>query len=639
MMLRTQKLLIARLTLVAVLLGTSTLAIAATDAPAAQADLGEATFQRICAACHTTLVSRASPTSDKAPNPIEMRALPREMLRQLPPEAVLTALTSGKMQVQGSMLNDAERHAVAEYASGSHFGAAKYGAVNSEKPNLCKSPAPAVAAKTAPAWNGWGNGLDNTRFQPKATGGLTASDLPKLKLKWAFGYTNTVALRAQPTVFDHRIFVASDSGEVYSLDAKTGCTYWTYIAEATVATAPSVAAYKTPSGASGYAVYFGDRKANVYALDTRSGALLWKRKIDDHRVAGITGAPALYEGRLFVPVQGVGEEGIGSTNNYPCCTFRGSVVALDINTGAVIWKTYTVAESKPRGKTSAGVQIFGPSGGGIWSAPTVDPHRGALYVGTGNGYSDPPQPSTDAIIAMDLKTGAIRWMKQVAGPDNWAMGCAPKNPGNPACPGELGPDYDFSASPTLVHAKGRDLLIAPQKSGLVYAFDPDKQGEVVWQTRFGKGSGLGGQWGIAVEGQRVFIGTADLLTPTPGGMHAIAVADGKPIWEQPPQPKLCLKNPGQACSSGQGSAPTAIPGAVLNSGLDGGVRAYSSADGSIIWLYDTNRDFETVNGVTARGGAMDHGGPVVVDGMLYVNSGYGGFTAHPGNVLLAFGVN
>jgi polyvinyl alcohol dehydrogenase (cytochrome) len=637
MMLRIRQFLMGRLAAAAVLLGAITVAHAA-DEPT-RAALGEATFQRICAACHTTLVSRASPTSDHAPDPMVLRALPREMLRQLPPETVLGALTSGKMQAQGSMLTDAERHAVAEYASGSHFGAATYGAVSSEKPNLCKGPPPATTARSTPSWNGWGNGPGNDRFQPQSAGGLTAKDLPKLQLKWAFGYTNTVALRAQPTVFDHRIFVASESGEVYGLDARTGCTYWTYMAEATVSTAPSVAAYKTSAGQSGYAVYFGDRKANVYALDTRSGALLWKRKIDEHKVAGITGAPALYDGRLFVPVQGVGEESIGSTNNYPCCTFRGSVVALDINTGAVIWKTYTVAESKPRGKTSTGVPIFGPSGGGIWSAPTIDPRRGALYVGTGNGYSDPAQPGTDAIIAMDLKTGAVRWMKQVAGPDNWAMGCAPKNPGNPACPGELGPDYDFSSSPTLVQAKGRDLLIAPQKSGMVYAFDPDKQGEIAWQYRFGKGSGLGGQWGIAVEGDRFFIGTADLLTPTPGGMHAISLADGKPIWAQPPQPKLCLKNPGQACSSGQGSAPTAIPGAVLNSGLDGGVRAYSSTDGSIIWLFDTNRDFETVNGVTARGGAMDHGGPVVVDGMLYVNSGYGGFTAHPGNVLLAFGVN
>ncbi len=208
--------------------------------------LGEATFQRICAACHTTLVSRASPSPDHPPDPAVLRALPREMLRQLPAEAVLTALTSGKMQAQGSLLTDAERHAVAEYASGSHFGAAAYGSVNTEKPNLCKSPA--SVNKAAPAWNGWGNGLANERFQPKSTGGLTAADLPKLKLKWAFGYTNTVTLRAQPTVFGHRLFVATDSGEVYALDAKTGCTYWTYMAQAAVATAPIVAAYKTPGG-------------------------------------------------------------------------------------------------------------------------------------------------------------------------------------------------------------------------------------------------------------------------------------------------------------------------------------------------------------------------------------------------------
>ncbi len=632
---------LGRLALAAVLYSSFASAMAATletDAhKGAQPGLGEATFQRICAACHTSLVSRASPT-EHPPDEATLRALPREMLRQLSPETVLTALTSGKMQAQGSLLSDAERRAVAEYATGSHFGAAKYGSPNTEKPNSCTAHTSIAQSKDAPSWNGWGDGPANTRFQSGTRGGVTAADLPRLKLKWAFGYINTVTLRAQPAVFGHRVFVSSEPGDIYALDAKTGCTYWTYKAHGAVSTAPSIGPYKTPSGSSGYAVYVGDRNANVYALDAQTGALLWTRRVDDHRVAGITGAPALYEGRLFVPTQGVGEESIGGTNNYPCCTFRGSVTALDANTGEVAWKTYTVAESKPRGKNSAGVEVFGPSGGAIWSAPTVDARRGLLYVGTGNGYSDPPQPGTDAIIAMDLKSGAVRWMKQVAGADNWAMGCLPKNPNNPSCPGELGPDYDFSASPVLVHSQGRDLLIAPQKSGMVYAFDPDKQGEIVWQHRFGKGSGLGGQWGLAVEGERFFIGSADLLTPTPGGMHAIRIADGSPVWDTPPQPKLCLKNPGQACSSGQGSAPTAIPGAVFNDGMDGGVRAYSTQDGSILWQFDTNRDFETVNGVTARGGAMDHGGPVVVDGMVYINSGYGGFTAHPGNVLLAFGL-
>jgi polyvinyl alcohol dehydrogenase (cytochrome) len=557
------------------------------------------------------------------------------MLRQLSAEAVLTALTSGKMQTQGAALSEAERRAVAEFAAGKRFGAAAYGSAGTEKPNLCKSSQP--VSDTPLAWNGWGNGPENARFQPKARGGLTAADLPKLQLKWAFGYTNTETLRAQPTVFGNRIFVASGSGNVYALDARTGCTYWTYTAQASVGTAPVVGPYRTPTGKSGFAVFVGDGKATAYALDAQTGGLLWLRKVEEHRTAGITGGLAFHEGRVFVPVQGVGEEAAGA--NYPCCTFRGSITALSASTGEVIWKTYTVAEPKPRGKTGNALQLFGPSGGGIWSSPTIDAQRGVLYVGTGNGYSDPPQPGTDAIVAMDLKTGAIRWTRQVLEADNWSIGCAPHNPDNPACPLELGPDYDFSASPVLAHIQGRDLLVVPQKSGLVFAFDPDRQGEIVWQSRFGQGSGLGGQWGIAVEGDRFFVGTADLKTPTPGGMHAIALADGKPLWAKPPQPRLCLKIPGQSCSAGQGSAPTALPGAVLSAGLDGGLRAYSSRTGAILWRFDTNRDFKTVNGVAARGGGMDHGGAVIAGGMLYVNSGYGGFIGHPGNVLLAFGLD
>ena len=604
-----------------------------------QPGLGETTFQGICAGCHTSIVSRASPTSDHAPDPMIARALPREMLRQLSPETVLTALTSGKMKAQGSTLTDAARRAVSEYASGSRFGAAAYGSTKTEKPNLCKEPTRVEQFATAPAWNGWGNGPTNARYQGSAAGGLAAADLPKLKLKWAFGYINTSTLRAQPTVFGQRLFVATDSGEIYALDAKTGCTYWKYKADASVGAAPSVGPYKTADGKSGYAVYAGDKSANVYALDADSGALLWERRVDDHRVAGITGAPTLYEGRLFVPVQGVGEESVGATNNYPCCTFRGSIVALNSTTGEVVWKTYTVEKSIPRGKTAGGVELFGPSGGSIWSAPTIDARRGLLYAGTGNGFSEPSQRGTDAIIAMDLETGAVRWMKQAQAADNWAMGCAPRNPNNPACPPELGPDYDFAASPALVQSNGKDLLIAAQKSGVVYALDPDKEGAIVWQHRYGKGSGLGGQWGVAVAGERFFIGTADLLTPTPGGMHAISIADGRSIWDVPPQPKLCLKTPGQICNAGQGSAPTAIPGAVLSAGLDGGLRAYSAENGTILWTFNTNEDFKTVNGVAARGGGMDHGGAVVVDGMLYLNSGYGGFVGHPGNILLALGLN
>jgi polyvinyl alcohol dehydrogenase (cytochrome) len=602
----------------------------------AKPGLGETTFNRLCAACHTTFTSRASPTSDKPVDPNIARAPAREFLRNMSPETILAALTSGKMQSQGSTLSDAERHAVAEFAAAKRFGALTYGVPGTEKTNLCAKVTPVAELKDAPAWNGWGPDLTNARFQGLTQGGLTAADLPKLKLKWAFGYINTEQLKAQPAVFARRVFTVSGAGDLYALDMRTGCTYWHYKAPGALSTAPVVGPYQA-GGKGGYAVYVAGQNATAYAVDADSGALLWQVRIDEHKVSGITGSPVLHAGRLYVPVQGVGEEAAGPS--YPCCTFRGSVVALDASTGAVVWKTYTVGESKPRARAAGGMQLYGPSGGGIWSTPTIDVKRGVLYVGTGNAYSDPPQPGTDAVVAMDLATGAIRWTRQALQGDQWAMGCAPTNPDNPYCPEVLGPDYDFSGPPALVHlADGRDLLVAPQKSGLIFAFDPDNSGAMVWQQRYGKGSGLGGQWGAAAEDGRVFVGTADMLNPPPGGMHAFAAADGQPLWQQPPQPRLCLKTPGQSCSAAQGGALTAIPGAVLNAGLDGGVRAYSTTTGKVVWLFDTNHDYKTVNGVAARGGAIDHGGPVVAGGMLFINSGYGGFVGHPGNVLLALGL-
>jgi polyvinyl alcohol dehydrogenase (cytochrome) len=545
------------------------------------------------------------------------------------PEAILNALTNGKMQAQAADLTDAERRAVSEYASGQTFSALAAARKNSQ----CKTPM--SGPYTGPQWNGWGNGVTNARYQSKEQGKLTAADLPRLKLKWAFGYANVAAARAQPAVVGGRLFAASENSEVNALNAKTGCSYWTYKAQAGVRAALSVGPYAA-GGKKGTAVFFGDSRANAYAVDADTGKLIWTRKVDDHRVAGITGAPTVYGGVMYVPVQGLGEEAQGAANNYSCCTFRGNITALDANTGVVLWKTYTVGESKPRGKSKTGVQLYGPAGGGIWSSPTVDAKRGVLYTSTGNGYSEPLQPMTNAVLALDLKTGAVKWTQQIELNDIWMMGCQAKNPDNPACPPVLGPDFDFSASPALLHIKGRDLIVLPQKAAVAHALDPDNGGKIVWQYRFGQGSGLGGQWGGASDGEFVYFGTGDLLTPTPGGMGAVRLADGLPVWKVPPQEKLCGTQVG--CTAGQGGALTAIPGAVLNSAMDGGIRAYSSKDGSIIWLFNTNRDFDTVNGIRAQGGSMDGGGPIVVDGMMYVNSGYGGLVGLPGNVLLAFGL-
>jgi len=599
------------------------------SAGAAQAAEEDTVFQTYCVACHGTAPAAAGTPNERAPT--------RDLLKGFTAEAVVNALVNGKMQAQGTLLNDAQKRLVAEYVTGKRFDPVAFAASNSmQVVNRCSVDTPMRLSSRGASWNGFGNGAAGTRFQPAAAGKLSAADLPRLKLKWAFGYANVSSARAQPTYAGGRLFVASENGEVHALDPRTGCTYWTFKAAAGVRTAASVGPYKA-GGKSGQAVFFGDGRANLYAVDAQRGTLLWTRKVDAHPSAAITGAPVLHDGRLFVGVQGLNEEGRGSRDNYPCCSFRGSLNAVDANTGAVLWKTWTIDEPKPRAVSRAGVQMFGPAGGAIWSSPSVDAKRHLVYAATGNAYADPPQQMTNGVIAVDERSGRIVWHHQLLPADQWAMGCAAKNPDNPACPETLGPDMDFSATPALVQVGKRDLIVLPQKSAIAYALDPDNKGAIVWTHKFGEGSGLGGQWGGAYDGTRAYFGLADFLAPKPGGMNAVNLADGKPLWHVGPQPMLCgEKRPG--CGPGQGGALTAIPGAVLNSALDGGIRAYSATDGSILWLYNTLQDYVTVNGVKAKGGSMDGNGPIVADGMVFVNSGYGGLVGTPGNVLLAFGL-
>ena len=587
---------------------------------AAQTPDGGKVFESRCATCH------ASPT------PL-MRVPPVAALRLYTPEGIVNSMTNGKMQPQAAGLSGAERIAVAEFLSDRKMGAVTAAA----KANECKLASPSVdEINTGQQWNGWGNGVANRRYQPAAAGGITAADLPKLKLKWAFGYANVASSRAQPAVVGGRLFAASENAEVQALDPKTGCRYWVFNAQAGVRTALSVGPYKTADGKSGDAVYFGDTRGNAYAIDAATGKQLWISNVDEHPAAAITGAPVIYGGRVFVPVQGLNEEVRGGSEGYACCTFRGSLAALDANTGAMLWKTHTVGESQPRGKNKAGVQMWGPAGGSIWSAPTVDAKRGLVYAATGNGYADPPQPMTDAVIAMDMKTGKVQWVRQATPNDSFVLGCRPRNPDNPSCPDTLGPDLDFSASPALVQAGERDLLVLPQKSGMAFALDPEKQGAIAWSYRIGQGSALGGQWGGAVDDKHAYFGVGDFLAKHPGGMRAVNLADGKLVWSMPPQPRLCGDT--QGCSAAQGGAVTAIPGAVIAGSLDGGLRAYSSKDGRILWQFDVNREFETVNGVRATGSGMDGPGPIVAGGMMFLNAGYGGLVGRPGNVLLAFGI-
>ena len=394
-------------------------------------------------------------------------------------------------------------------------------------------------------------------------------------------------------------------------------------------------------GENRYLAYFGDGEANLYAVDAQNGKLVWKVKIDSHRAARITAAPQLYHNRLYVGLAS-NEELSGGDPNYPCCTFRGSVVAVDALTGKQIWKAYAIAEAAGPSKPGSSHAKFSPAGAAIWDAVTIDAKLGRLYVGTGDAYVDPAADGTDAIVAFDLATGKRLWVQQKTPDDVFNFGCI--DPRHFNCPPRPGEDVDFGSSPILQDlGNGHRILLAGQKTGVMYGLDPDNGGEELWQARVGQGSGLGGiEWGSATDGTNVYAANSDISTltssgaapPPPGGLAAIDIRTGKLLWKTMPPKTPCEGKPG--CSGGQLAAVTAVPGVVFSGAMDGHLRAYSAAGGKILWDFDTQPDFPTVNGVPAHGGSMSGSGPVVAGNMLFVASGFTVTAGMAGNVVLAF---
>lgn len=563
-------------------------------------------YKQHCSTCHSDAATRAPS---------------QESMAQRSTEAILTALATGAMRVQGARLSGVERRAIAEYITGRKLSGDASGAAVGR----CEGNAPLGAISASPLWNGWSPDASNMRYAPT---GLTAEQTPKLKLKWAFGFPDATVAWAQPSVAFGRLFVGSHNGTVFSLDARTGCIYWTFSARGGVRTAIAI---------NEKAVYFGDTNSNVYALNAATGALLWTRRVEAHASARITGSPTIHKNRIYVPVSSY-EEVQGANPDYECCTFRGSLVALDTVTGEIIWKSYVIpTEPQARGKSSKGKTLYGPSGGAIWSAPTVDAKRRVVYAATGNTYSGPPQETTDAVIAFDLDTGIKKWVRQATPNDIFVVGCR-AGTDNPNCPEQNGPDFDFGNAPILARADGRDVIVIGQKSGVGFAMDPDKKGEILWQYRAGQGSALGGmEWGSAADTENVYFPVSDILGPKPGGLHAVSMKTGQRVWYAAPPAPACGA-PGRSCNGALAAAISVIRGVVFAGSNDGAIRAHSTKNGMVLWEFDTNREFQTVNGVAAKGGSMQGPGPAIAGGMLFFNSGYGAFGGRPGNVLLAFGV-
>ena len=595
----------------------------ATAPPAAQVASGEAIYRERCAGCHDLVTARIPP---------------RDALKKLPASRILRALDFGVMMNVAYPLRRDEREAVATFLGS--------GASEPVPPPsaYCADRVVKIAGRPKTQWNGWSPTEGNTRFQSSDVAGLNVDEVKRLQLKWAFAFDGDVSAFAQPTILDHSLFVGSAGGLVHALDVDTGCLRWMFQANGPVRSA----IVAVPLGQR-HTLLFSDLTGWVYSLDASTGAVLWKKRVEDHEATRLTGAAAVHDGTVFIPVASW-EESRAIGVNYPCCTFRGSVVALRVRDGSLVWKEYAIREEpKLAGKNRSGTPQWGPSGAGVWATPTIDAKRGLLYVTTGDNYSTPATTTSDAVMALDIKSGQVVWSRQMLAGDAYNSACGDRTAN---CPTENGPDYDFGSSALLVKAGGRDLLIAGQKSGMVYALDPSKKGEVVWQARVGKGGVNGGvQWGMASDDRHVYAAVSDVvrirktdsdpadparftLNPTEGGgLTALDLKDGHKAWYASPPP--CSATPG--CSPAQSAALTAIPGVVFSGSLDGHLRAYAADDGKVLWDVDTVHEYKAVNGITGRGGSLDGPGPVVVGGMVFVNSGYSRFGGIPGNVLLAFG--
>lgn len=582
-------------------------------------------FNTSCAGCHDT--------------PELTRAIPKAAMEVMNANDIFVSLERGPMSFQGMLIRREQRIAVAEY-----LGKGKVAADELNRKLL--PPTGYCSGKTAPlrfqgrevAWNGWGADLGNSRAR-NAAAGITATTIPQLKLKWAFAFPETNTAMAHPAYMDGRVFIGSATGVVYSLDAASGCIHWTYQDPTTVRTAMAMGRI-TRDGKTHVAIVFGDFRANVTALDADTGELLWRNTVENHVQARITGSPTFYEGRVYIPMSSF-EEMSAMNPRYECCTFRGSITALDAATGRQVWKSYMIKEAPVvNGKNKLGIPQRGPSGTPVWSAPTVDAKRGLLYVATGGNYSPPDTGTSDAVVALDIKSGAIRWVRQFTRGDVFNTSCA-GTPDKANCPENPGDDLDFGSSPILrTMTNGKDILVAGQKSGVVHAMDPDREGAVLWQTRISAGGSAGGiQWGMAASGDSVYAANSALnfpiTTDAGGGLFALSLATGEKLWGTTPPAPDCKGAPA-GCGQGQSAAVTLVPGVVFSGSLDGHLRAYSTTDGSILWDFTTARTFPTVDGVPGHGGSLSGPGAAVADGMLFVNSGY--YNAMQGNLLLAFSV-
>ena len=549
-------------------------------------------------------------------------------LEMMTPKTMMAAMNEGIMAPQSAHLTDRQRRDITEYVTRAPADTD----IEVEIP-WCESRA---LAESPPLPIGWGH--DTNRATSLAQGGIAKEDVGDLKLKWSFAFPGALRARSQPSVGWGAVFTGSQDGTVYAFDLQTGCVKWTFQAAAEVRTGIVLTTEGTPLA------LFGDILAKFYAVNALTGELVWQQKADDHPSATLTGTPAYHAGTVYVPVSSL-EVIPAADPAYPCCTFRGSVLALNAEDGQEQWRHYAIPQAPEQvGVTSVGTAMLSPSGAPIWSSPTIDVKRNLLYVGTGENYSSPADDNSDAIIAIDLTSGERAWHVQSTAGDAWNVACMMAD--NPNCPEERGPDFDHGSSILLVETRtGGEVLAAGHKDGTVFILDPNNQGQVLWTKRVGRGSIQGGvHFGMTAADGAVHVPINDMNDTRNGdfldpalarpGVASIDIDEQAVVWQHVQENTCGDDRP--FCDPGV-SAPLATSDGVIYAGhLDGLLHAYDADTGEVLWRYDTTQSHTGTNGITGRGGSMSGAGPLVAAGHLIVNSGYGLYFHEPGNVLLVF---
>ncbi len=604
----------------------------AVGAGAAAPDDMATLFRTACATCHEVPETKAPPTAT---------------LRQLPAARILMAMELGKMQPQAAGLAPQQRVDLSRWLAAEED--AKRDAWIAERACARETPVPVTGR------GNWGLGRDNRREAVDVA--IGRGNLDDLELQWSVALPAVTTMRSQPVVAGDTVFLGSKGAHLLALDRRSGCVRWSLATDAPVHSALTLD--RTPDGVA--TLFFADELAMVYAVDATTGRLRWRERVKWFPTSIVSGPVAYHDGRLYVPLSSF-EVAAAGLPTHECCRSHGGIAALDATTGKALWRYDTTPHAMRTTVTRDGTQLWGPSGAPVWNSPTVDATRGVLYFGTGQNSSSPATDTSDAIIALDLATGERRWIFQALADDAWNAACLS---GGASCPVENGPDFDFGAAVILLRRPEGDLLLAGQKSGEVFALDPDRKGAVVWRRRVGSGSSNGGiHHGMATDGQRVYVPVADPerriagYVPKPG-IYALDVDDGELLWSHPVErgcvfdpadaPLIGLaemaqgkaqRSPWPACSYYYGPSAAAVVanGIVYAGALDGRLRLFDADSGQALRVIETNRPYRAGNGIDGHGGAIDVGGAIVEGNQLFVLSGYGMFGQMPGNMLLVYGL-